>query len=124
MPVTSNGCPCGGTDTWYDRSICPPPCDTQHERCQQCGFAIGWCAQEDDPDSPDGYVPPWGLPVHMSPSQINSLLTCGEQYRLERVVRVPSRPMWAGVGGTTVHKLTEELDLEEWRKKHGEAEPG
>lgn len=48
----------------------------------------------------------------MSPSQINSLLTCGEQYRLERVARVPQRPMWAGVGGSVVHKLTEDLDRE------------
>jgi hypothetical protein len=69
----------------------------------------------------DEYEPPEGLPRHMSPSQVNSLLTCGEQYRLERVVRVPSRPMWAGVGGSVVHKLTEDLDREWFDERHAQA---
>lgn len=68
----------------------------------------------------DEYEPPAGLPKHMSPSQVNSLLTCGEQYRLERVVRVPSRPMWAGVGGSVVHKMTEDLDRAYFEERHGE----
>lgn len=51
------------------------------------------------------------LPDYLSPSQINGLLTCGEQYRLTRVVRVPERPMFAGIGGNTVHRLTELHDL-------------
>ena len=62
------------------------------------------------------YVPPKGYPAHMSPSSINSLLTCGEQFRLEKVVRVPQRPMWAGVGGSTVHTCTELLDRD-WHKQ-------
>ena len=66
------------------------------------------------------YEPPAGLPKHMSPSQVNSLLTCGEQYRLERVVRVPSRPMWAGVGGSVVHKMTEDLDREWFDERHAQ----
>lgn len=57
------------------------------------------------------------FPEHMSPSQIGSLLTCGEKFRLERVKRVPSRPMWAGIGGSVVHKLTEELDREWYERK-------
>ena len=65
------------------------------------------------------YEAPFGLPNHLSPSQINTLLTCGEQYRLERVVRVPSRPMWAGIGGSTVHKVTEQLDREWYEATHG-----
>lgn len=69
----------------------------------------------------EGYEPPAGLPRHLSPSQINSLLTCGEQYRLERVVRVPQRPMWAGIGGSVVHKLTEDLDREWFDERHAQA---
>lgn len=67
------------------------------------------------------YEPPFGLPKHMSPSQINTLLMCGEQYRLERVVRVPSRPMWAGVAGTTIHLVTEQLDREWFEERHAES---
>ena len=61
------------------------------------------------------------FPEHMSPSQINELLTCGEKFRLSRLVRVPSRPMWAGIGGTVVHKLTEELDREWYATNHPES---
>lgn len=56
-------------------------------------------------------------PQHLSPSQVNSLLTCGEQYRLERIVKVPQRPLWAGVGGSTVHRVTEVLDRELWESE-------
>ena len=54
------------------------------------------------------------FPKYMSPSQISSLLTCGEQFRLTRLLRVPERPMWAGIGGSAVHRMTEDLDREEW----------
>ena len=67
------------------------------------------------------YEPPAGLPKHMCPSQVNSLMTCGEQFRLERVVRVPQRPMWAGIGGSVVHKLTEDLDREWFDERHAQA---
>jgi hypothetical protein len=52
------------------------------------------------------------FPLHLSPSQIKSLLSCGEQFRLNRQLHVPERPMWASVGGSTVHKVTEILDRE------------
>jgi hypothetical protein len=55
--------------------------------------------------------PDWLPPAYLSPSQISSLTTCGEQYRLTRVEGAPERPMWAGIGGSTVHKITEILDL-------------
>ena len=64
------------------------------------------------------YEPPLGLPTHMSPSQSSTLLTCGEQYRLSRVLHVPQRPMWAGVGGTVVHILTERHDRAVWEKQN------
>lgn len=53
----------------------------------------------------------WIPPAYLSPSQISSLTTCGEQYRLTRVEHAPERPMWAGIGGSTVHKVTELIDL-------------
>lgn len=58
------------------------------------------------------------FPPHLSPSQIGSLLTCGEKFRLERVERVPSRPMLASIGGSVVHKLTEEIDREWFAERH------
>lgn len=61
------------------------------------------------------------FPEYMSPSSINTLLTCGEQFRLSKVVRVPQRPMWAGIGGGVVHKLTEELDRAWYAERHGSA---
>ena len=57
------------------------------------------------------------FPRYLSPSQINGLLMCGEQFRLTRLVKAPERPMWAGIGGSTVHKLTELIDLELWRSR-------
>jgi len=50
------------------------------------------------------------LPEHMSYSQLNSYLTCGEQYRLERVEGIYGRPSWASVGGSTLHAMTEAWD--------------
>lgn len=54
--------------------------------------------------------PNWLPPEHLSPSQVSTLLTCGEQYRLTRVEHVPERPMWAGIGGSAVHLATEHRD--------------
>lgn len=54
--------------------------------------------------------PDWIPEDYLSPSQISSLLNCGEQFRLQRVEKAPSRPMWGGIGGTAVHELTEHLD--------------
>lgn len=58
--------------------------------------------------------PDWIPPSYLSPSQISGLLKCGEQYRLTRVEGAPERPMWAGIGGSAVHTLTEALDREAW----------
>lgn len=54
------------------------------------------------------------FPKHLSPSQISSLLTCGEQFRLTRLLHAPERPMWAGIGGSAVHRMTEDLDRKAW----------
>lgn len=60
------------------------------------------------PDSP--------FPLYLSPSQIMSLLTCGEQFRLLRALKVEERPQWASIGGSTVHKVTELLDRQAWEQ--------
>jgi hypothetical protein len=52
------------------------------------------------------------FPRYLSPSQIKGLLTCGWQFALTRLYGVPERPMWAGIGGSTVHRLTELHDRE------------
>lgn len=50
------------------------------------------------------------LPPNLSYSQKSALAECGGRYFLEKVVRVPSQPGWANVGGTAAHSTTEELD--------------
>ena len=50
------------------------------------------------------------ITTHRSYSQINNLQTCGEQYRLERIEHVPSRPSCPAVAGSVIHTVTEELD--------------
>jgi hypothetical protein len=41
-------CPqCGSeADSWYDRSICAEPCGSSHNRCSDCGTAVGGCPIE------------------------------------------------------------------------------
>ena len=58
------------------------------------------------------------FPLYLSPSQISQLLTCGEKFRLTRVLRLHERPMWASVGGSTVHRVTEILDREKYAAEH------
>lgn len=31
------------TDHWFDRTICPEPCGTMHDVCNECGFPKGGC---------------------------------------------------------------------------------
>lgn len=54
-------------------------------------------------------------PKPLSPSAINNLTNCSEQYRLERIVNAPQREAFASIGGTVVHRITEELDRERFR---------
>lgn len=32
------------TDHWFDRSICPDPCGSMHDICNECGHPKGGCA--------------------------------------------------------------------------------
>jgi hypothetical protein len=48
--------------------------------------------------------------THRSYSQVRQLRTCGEQFRLERIERAPSKPSCPAVAGTAVHTGTETVD--------------
>ena len=59
----------------------------------------------------DNTAPPPGgpAPSYMSYSRMNSILTCGEQFRLERIHKVPSREHWASIGGNAMHTCIEKI---------------
>jgi hypothetical protein len=48
--------------------------------------------------------------THRSFSQISQLRTCGEQYRLERIEKLPQRPSCAAIAGKVVHAASEIID--------------
>lgn len=48
---------------------------------------------------------------YLSYSALNTLVDCGERFRLERVVQVPQTQAWWFVGGSAFHTATELLDL-------------
>lgn len=47
---------------------------------------------------------------HLSHSAVDSLLSCGERFRLERILRAPQVPALYFIGGSVVHEATEILD--------------
>ena len=47
---------------------------------------------------------------HLSHSAISDIASCGEKFRLRRIVKVPTAPSWALIGGSAVHAATEALD--------------
>lgn len=53
-------------------------------------------------------------PSHMSHSQVTGMLSCGNRYRLERLMGAPSVPGWALIGGSVVHSVTEDIDRRFW----------
>lgn len=59
------------------------------------------------PRSPS--ISPGKNPDYMSYSRMNSILTCGEQFRLERVLKMPSREHWASIGGNAFHSSVERI---------------
>ena len=53
----------------------------------------------------------------MSYSRMNSILTCGEQFRLQRKLRVPENQHWASVAGSAIHKVIENQLRAEFTKQ-------
>lgn len=47
---------------------------------------------------------------YLSYSSFDSLLTCGEKYRLQKVLSVPQSQAWYLLGGSAVHEATEIVD--------------
>lgn len=46
---SGDACPrCGGPfdNNYFDREVCPEPCNTMHTRCKACGCAINGCAHD------------------------------------------------------------------------------
>jgi len=64
---------------------------------------------------PANHVP---LPAHLSYSQVTSMLHCGESWRLSRGLHMPEAPAWALVGGSAVHKASEEFDWDQDTNPH------
>lgn len=58
--------------------------------------------------------------ARLSYSQMETLLSCGEKYRLTKIVQVPEQPAWYLIGGSAVHTATEVYDLALHREARGE----
>lgn len=58
--------------------------------------------------------------ARLSYSQMETLLSCGEKYRLTKIVQVPEQPAWYLIGGSAVHQATEAYDLALHKENRGE----
>ncbi len=63
--------------------------------------------------SPVGELSPW-----LSHSQVETLLDCGEKFRLQKVLQAPRVPAFWFIGGSAIHQVTEHMDKEVLQ--HGE----
>lgn len=52
-----------------------------------------------------------GQPAHVSWSALETWLSCPTRYYLRRIAKVEERPMFAGIGGSALHKATEDIDF-------------
>lgn len=59
------------------------------------------------------------LPDYASYSSLTTWLDCGWQYVLTRAVKVPEKPAWYFIGGSTLHEVTEKLDHEWFNSQKG-----
>lgn len=50
------------------------------------------------------------VPPYLSHSALSQYLRCSEQYRLERVEKIPTPPAWYFIGGRAVHLATQWMD--------------
>lgn len=56
-------------------------------------------------------------PSYMSYSRMDSILTCGHKFYLERILKVPARDHWASVGGSAFHACVEKILQSEFSSK-------
>jgi hypothetical protein len=47
---------------------------------------------------------------YLSYSQVDTLLGCGEKYRLTRIVGIEEDPAWYFIAGSAIHTATETID--------------
>lgn len=55
-------------------------------------------------------------PPHRSYSSFTTWLSCGKQWQLARVAKVPETPAWYLVGGSAVHAATETYDRARYKE--------
>lgn len=60
---------------------------------------------------------------HLSFSQLNTFLDCGEKFRLKYVVGAPQETGGAMIAGRAVHETIEESELRGWWQEPADAEP-
>ena len=53
-------------------------------------------------------------PAYVSFSAFTSWLRCGKAYQLGRLLDVNEQPAYYFVGGSAVHSVTEQYDLDRW----------
>lgn len=76
-----------GVSTWFDRSVCPEPCSSMHDRCTRCGRAVGGCPLEsvDDYEATTGHAitcgAGFGAGCQCEPAAPASCPECSEPYR-------------------------------------------
>lgn len=51
-----------------------------------------------------------GMPAHVSWSSMETWMSCGKKFQLQRLLKVEQRPSWAAVAGSAVHSATEDID--------------
>lgn len=46
VPEDPRAARCAHQDSWFDRSVCPEPCGSMHDRCTACGEILGGCPHD------------------------------------------------------------------------------
>lgn len=59
---------------------------------------------------PMGEIRTEGAPPHVSWSALETWMSCGKKFQLQRLLNVEQRPSWAAIGGSAVHAATEDYD--------------
>ena len=49
---------------------------------------------------------------YLSFSQFTTFLSCGEKYRLTRILKLEEDPAWYLVGGSAIHAAADAIDLQ------------
>lgn len=58
----------------------------------------------------------YDVPEHTSYSSLTTWLSCGYRYYLSRIAKVEEQPATWTLGGSAVHRATENYDLQLWKR--------